>query len=76
MTTIKWMGPRDDKTATVGAYTLRAEMMGRGRWWWSASTPSRCVADVWDSSKAWPQTLAGAQRRAVAAMRKHAKEEK
>jgi hypothetical protein len=43
MSSIKWTGKRTDYTAQVGGYTLRAEMIDIGCWWWACYLPNRGI---------------------------------
>ena len=71
---IQWQGNRSDVTAKEGSYTLRAEMMDKGLWWWCVYHGEKQVASVYDTDK-WPTTRIAAQRAAEKAMNEHLTEQ-
>ena len=71
MNDVKWTGSRDDKTARIDGYVLRAEMMDKGLWWWSISYLTEDVASVYIADEPWPTTGKGAMQAAECAMKEH-----
>jgi hypothetical protein len=70
-----WQGKRDDKTARVADYCLRAEMMDRGVWWWNVSYKGEDIGgSCWDTEV--PQTGKAAMAKAEAVMDEHNKKSK
>jgi hypothetical protein len=68
---IQWTGDHDDFTARVDGYTLRAEKVGPGRWWWCCRNEA---VHHWEDSYTdgvWPESADEAKAKAVGAMNGH-----
>lgn len=67
-----WGGSRDDKSARVADYYLRAEMMDRGVWWWNVSYLGEDIdGSAWDTEV--PTTGKAAMAKCEDAMDAHYK---
>ena len=72
MTDVKWTGPRDDKTARIDGYVLRAAMLKKGLWWWGVGyLTEEDVLNADISREPFPTTGKGAMQAAEWAMKKH-----
>jgi len=69
MSNINWTGDRGDYTAQVESYTLRAECLVAGMWWWCCYFPDGAKRDVYTDK--WAETEEQAKAEAVRAMNEH-----
>jgi hypothetical protein len=69
---IQWTGDHDDLTARVDGYTLRAEKVGPGRWWYACRhDESGWQQDSYSDDRHWGTVAEGAMGLAVGAMNGH-----
>jgi hypothetical protein len=70
VSTINWTGTRSDYTAKVDGYTLRAEMLDRGMWWWCCYMPDGTQRDVYTAGR-YAKNGNAAKQSAIEAMNEH-----
>lgn len=72
---IRWKGKHDDMTARYGDYTLRAEQIDKGLFWWCAYFKGKIIADA-SILPNYKQSMFSAKKEAVKQVILHIRSER